>query len=44
MNAVFLTTVRIGENEVSFFPTRVYNGLEDLAETIMNSASCILPD
>ena len=25
---------------VSHFPNRVYNGLEDLAETIMNPANC----
>jgi len=25
---------------VSHFPTRVYNGLEDLAETIMKPANC----
>ena len=25
---------------VSLFPNRVYNGLEDLAEKIMNSANC----
>jgi len=28
-------SLRIGENVVSHFPNRVYNGLEDLAETIM---------
>jgi len=27
-------------NELSHFPNRVYNGLEDLAETIMNPANC----
>jgi hypothetical protein len=27
-------------NVVSRFPNRVYNGLEDLAETIMNPANC----
>jgi hypothetical protein len=25
---------------VSLFPARVYNGLEDLAETILNRANC----
>ena len=30
----------INENLVSFFPARVYNGIEDLAETIMNPANC----
>jgi hypothetical protein len=32
-------SIRIDENVVSYFPTRVYNGIEDLAETIMNPAS-----
>ena len=31
---------RIRDNVVSHFPNRVYNGLEDLAETIMNPANC----
>ena len=30
----------IRDNVVSQFPNRVYNGLEDLAETIMNPANC----
>ena len=30
----------IRDNVVSKFPNRVYNGLEDLAETIMNPANC----
>jgi len=33
-------SLRIGENVVSHFPNRVYNGLEDLAEIIMNTANC----
>ena len=28
--------IRIGDNVVSHLPARVYNGLEDLAEKIMN--------
>jgi hypothetical protein len=32
-------SIRI-DNHVSHFPARVYNGLEDLAETIMNPANC----
>ena len=28
------------ENVVSYFPARVYNGIEDLAETSMNPANC----
>jgi len=30
----------IDENLVSYFPARVYNGIDDLAETIMNPANC----
>ena len=30
----------INENFVSYFPARPYNGIEDLAETIMNLANC----
>jgi len=30
----------IDENLVSYFPARVYNGIEDLTETIMNPANC----
>jgi hypothetical protein len=33
-------SLRIRDNVVSHFPNRVYNGLEDLAETIMNHANC----
>ena len=33
-------SLRVGDNVVSHFPNRVYNGLEDLAETIMNPANC----
>ena len=32
-------SIRI-DNHVSHFPARVYNGLEDLDETIMNPANC----
>ena len=30
----------INGNIVSYFPARVYNGVEDLAETIMDPANC----
>jgi hypothetical protein len=33
-------SLKISEQVVSYFPKRVYNGLEDLAETIMNPANC----
>jgi hypothetical protein len=33
-------SLRIGEKVVSHFPVRLYNELEDLAETIMNPANC----
>ena len=33
-------SLRIGVNVVSHFPNPVYNGLEDLTETIMNHANC----
>ena len=33
-------SIVIDENLVSYFPARVYNGIEDLAETIMNPANC----
>jgi hypothetical protein len=33
-------SLRINEKVVSHFPLRVYNGLEDLAKTIMNPANC----
>jgi len=32
--------VKINNHAVSHFPARVYNVLEDLAETIMNPANC----
>ena len=32
--------IKIRDNVVSHFPNRVYNGLEDLAETNMNTANC----
>ena len=30
----------VNENLVSYFPASVYNGIDDLAETIMNSGNC----
>jgi hypothetical protein len=33
-------TIIIGDNVVSYFPVSVYNGIEDLAETIMNPTNC----
>jgi len=33
-------SMMVDENLVSYFPARVYNGIEDLAETIMNRANC----
>jgi len=33
-------SITIGNNVVLQFPARVYNGLEDLAETIMNLTNC----
>jgi hypothetical protein len=33
-------SVKIENNVVSHFPTHIYNGLEDLAETILNPANC----
>ena len=33
-------SIVINENLVSYIPARVYNGIEDLAETIMNPANC----
>ena len=33
-------SLRIRDNVVSHFPNRVYNGLEDLAEKIMNPPNC----
>jgi len=33
-------SLRIRDNVLSHFPNRVYNGLEDLAETILNPANC----
>ena len=34
------TSIVINENFVSSFPARVYNGIEDLAENIMNLSNC----
>jgi hypothetical protein len=33
-------SIKIDNNIVSHFPYRIYNGLEALAETIMNPANC----
>jgi len=33
-------SIMIDENLVSYFPASVYNGIDDLAETIMNPANC----
>jgi len=33
-------SIKIVNNRVSLFPARIYKGLEDLAETIMNPAYC----
>jgi len=33
-------SVKIDNHIVFHFPARIYNGLEDLAETIMNPANC----
>jgi len=33
-------SIASNENLVSYFPARVYNGIEDLAEKIMNPANC----
>jgi len=33
-------SVQIDNHIVSHFPARIYNGLEDLAEKIMNPANC----
>jgi|SRR5215470_1335647 len=33
-------SLQIGEKLVSYFPVRVYNGLEDLAQTIMAPGNC----
>ena len=33
-------SIVINNNLISYFPARVYNGIEDLAETITNSANC----
>ena len=30
----------VSQNLLSYFPARVYNGIDDLAETIMNPANC----
>jgi hypothetical protein len=34
------SSIRIDDKVISYFPARVYNGLEDLAATIMNPANC----
>jgi len=34
------SSVKIDNHIVSHFPARIYNGLEDLAETIMNLVNC----
>jgi len=36
-------SIRICENVKSHFPARVYNGLEDFAETIMKATNCRTP-
>ena len=33
-------SVKIDSHVVSHFPVRVYNGLENRAETVMNTANC----
>ena len=33
-------SIMVNENLFSYFPVRVYNGIDDLAETIMNAANC----
>jgi len=33
-------SIMIDENSVSYFPACVYNGIDDLGETIMNPANC----
>ena len=33
-------SIVINEKLVSYFPARLYNGIEDLAETFMNPANC----
>jgi len=33
-------SIMVDENLVSYFPTRVYNGIDDLAQIIMNPANC----
>jgi hypothetical protein len=30
----------VNENLVSYFPARVYNGIEDSAESVLNPANC----
>ena len=38
-------SITLGDNLVSYFPARVYDGIEDLAKTIMNPAnSCTHPE
>jgi hypothetical protein len=33
-------SIRIDDNVISYFPARIYNGVEDLATTIMNPNNC----
>ena len=33
-------SIMIHENLVSYFPARLYNGIDDLAETIMDPVNC----
>ena len=33
-------SIRIDDNVISYFPARIYNGLQDLATTIMNPNNC----
>ena len=37
------TFIMFNENLVSYFPDRVYNGIENLAETIINLLIAVLP-
>jgi len=34
-------SIMVNESLVSYFPCRVYNGIDDLAEIIMNPANCL---
>ena len=31
---------KVSDNLLSYFPARIYNGLNDLAETVMNPSNC----